>query len=523
MHPLARLAAYCQALRGWRRLSLAFALGACATLALPPIHLYPALAVGFTGLVWLLGGAERGRGAFALGWWFAFGHHVFGLYWISNALLVDVARFWWMIPFALTGLPALLGMFGGVASWLAWRLGPRAGLGGALALAAFWTLAELARGHVLTGFPWNLPAYIWTDWPAAMQGASLVGAYGLSLLTVLLAVLPALAVDRRGVRIGLIGLGAGGVLLGWGYARLPDGPAPVHPGLVLRLVQPSIPQSEKWRGDRREAIFHTHLNLSQRESPSKHAPSAVIWAESATPFLLEQDQTARALIAQSLRAIRPGALLLTGAPRLTGVGDAAEIWNSLVVVNDAAVVVGTYDKAHLVPFGEYVPLSGILPIAKVTHGARDYSAGPGPQTIDLPGLPAVGPLICYEAIFPGAVTDSVRRPAWLLNLTNDGWYGYSSGPFQHFAIVSMRAIEEGLPVVRVANNGVSGVIDAFGRVTTRMELDFRGSVDAELPLPLAHVPIFPRGGNFLVWAGLAIMIAYTTSLRTLKNASRKNS
>ena len=270
-------------------------------------------------------------------------------------------------------------------------------------------------------------------------------------------------------------------------------------GIWLRIVQPSIPQSMKWQPAAAQANFRRLLDLSA--APAIHPLAAVLWPEAATPFLLGRDAVARSAIA----AIAPqGGYVITGALRANPPpGPVAQVWNSIEALDGHGAIVARYDKAHLVPFGEYVPLRGLLPIDKITPGMMDLSAGAGPMTIALPGLPPFAPLVCYEVIFPGAIVDRDDRPAWLLNATNDAWYGRSSGPYQHFAIARTRAIEEGLPLVRVANNGISAVVDPMGRVLARTDLDAIGYVDAALPAAAAPTP-YSRAGNWMVLALLAL-------------------
>jgi apolipoprotein N-acyltransferase len=285
-----------------------------------------------------------------------------------------------------------------------------------------------------------------------------------------------------------------------GAWRLAGGADPVVPGVRLRLVQPSIAQTLKWNPAEREANFRRQILLSTAPGAGP-TPTTVIWSESAATFFLERDEPHRTALAA---AVPPGGLLLTGAPRSDPPPQPGRhVWNSLVALDGTGRILATYDKFHLVPFGEYVPFRSILPIDSVAGGTIDYSAGPGPRTLSLPGLPPVGPLICYEAIFPGAVTDEAHRPAWLLNLTNDAWYGFTSGPFQHFAITRVRAVEEGLPMVRVANNGISGIIDAHGRVTARLSLDAVGFLDGALPVALPPT-LYARFGDWLFAALLLL-------------------
>ncbi|HUA50647.1 MAG TPA: apolipoprotein N-acyltransferase [Candidatus Sulfotelmatobacter sp.] len=508
-------------LAGWRRAAAAVLLGAAGAGALPPVDAVPLLALAFTGLVWLVDGAPRLRSAFWIGWWFGLGFFTAGLYWIAAALFVDIARFWWLLPFAVLGVPAFFGLFSGAVTAACWIAGAR-GLGRPLMLATAWTAAEFARGHVLTGFPWNLVGSAWTVVGPVLQAVSVIGMYGLSWVTVVLAALPALLAvpadpgvaggwhtPRRAVPMLGVGLAALAALAALGALRLAAAPSPgasdaVVPGVRLRLVQPDIEQSLKWRDNERIAIFRRLLSLSA--TPSEHPPTAIIWPEAATPFLFERSPEARAAAAAMLP---PDALLLTGTPRATRTPDGGTAyWNGMIALDHADTVRGSYDKFHLVPFGEYVPLSHILPLAALAPGGGGgFSAGPGPRTLHLPGLPPVSPLICYEIIFPGQVIDPADRPAWIVNLTNDAWYGITSGPYQHFASAIARAVEQGLPVVRAAQTGISGVIDPYGRVIARLGLGQRGVLDAPLPQALPEATIYQRFGGpilaILLLVGLA--------------------
>lgn len=501
---LCRWAAFCAGLAGWRRLAMAIALGAVSSLALPPVGAAPVLLLGVPSMLWLLEGARSRWGAFAVGWGFAFGYLLFSLYWIAFALTVDFERFFWMIPFAAAGLPAFLAIFTGLAT-LGVRLLHLSGLALALGFAVLWSVTEWLRGHVLTGFPWNLPGYAWVDWLPVLQSVSVVGIYGLTLLTAVLAALPAATLEWRRGSWSPGGLAAFGLALavfvgmaGAGAWRLAGAGSATVPDVVLRLVQPNIPQSQKWDPDFRLDNFLRHRALSV--SPGANRVTHVIWPETAVLYGLNRDENARAAIAA---VTPPGGLTLTGAPRFAPEGTEPAHWNSLFALDSEGEIVATYDKFHLVPFGEYVPLRDILPIETVVASRVDYSPGPGPQTVTLPGLPPVSPLICYEAIFPGSVVagtqDGGVRPAWLLNLTNDAWYGETAGPHQHFAIARTRAVEEGLPLVRVASTGISGVVDPYGRVTARLGLGQGGVLDAELPVALAGSTPYGRIGDLGFW------------------------
>lgn len=516
---LLRWAVFCADLTGWRRLAMAVALGAIASLAMPPAGAAPVLLFSVPSMLWLLDGARSRWAAFSVGWGFAFGFLLFSLYWIAFALTVDLPRFFWMIPFAAAGLPAFLAVFTGLAT-LGVHLLRLSGLAAALGFAVLWSVTEWLRGHVLTGFPWNLPGYAWVDWPAVLQSVSVVGIYGLTVLTAVLAALPAALVDRRGRRWSPRGAMAFGVALalfvamaGVGAWRLAQAEGGTVPGVVLRLVQPNIPQAQKWDTESRLENFlqHRALSVSAGPRPVTH----VIWPETAVLYALTRDANARAAIA----AVTPtGGLTLTGAPRFAPEGTEPRHWNSLLAIDSRGEVVAIYDKSHLVPFGEYVPFRDILPIDTVVPSRVDYSAGAGVRTLVLPGLPPVSPLICYEAIFPGSVVAETRddgeRPSWLLNITNDAWYGQTAGPYQHFAIAQTRAVEEGMPLVRVASTGISGVVDPYGRVAARLGLDERGVLDVDLPAALAEATAYSRYGDLAFWmlacvfGTIAVMFAW---------------
>lgn len=519
--PLCRMAQDLAALSGWRRYGAAFLLGAVLAGALPPVDLTPLIFVALPGFLWLDDGSAGPWASARLGYVFALGFFVAGLYWVAAALFVDIGRFWWALPFAVLGLPALLSFFPAAAvggTSLATR---RLGLPAAARIclfAVFWSAAEWARGHWLSGFPWNLVGYVWSGgFPGALtvlQSTAWAGIYGLSFVTVLAASLPALlgtaslapmARLRRAAPVIAAALlivvpaAAGAIRLG----LLP----PRSTGVWLRLVQPSIPEGMKWDRRAADANFDRLIELSS--APSKHDLSAVLWPEAAAPFLLGRDNAHRLAVA----AVAPhhgsdGGYVITGALRAAPAsGPVTQVWNSIEAVDRAGRIVARYDKAHLVPFGEYVPLSGLLPFAKITPGSIDFSAGPGARTLTLAGLPAFAPIICYEAIFPGTIVGRSARPSWILNVTNDAWYGRSSGPYQHFAIARTRAVEEGLPLVRVANNGISGVIDAAGRVVARTNLNDVTYADIELPASTGPT-LYSRAGDLIFLALLVVGLAF---------------
>lgn len=505
-------------LTGWRRALVAFLLGVSATAALPPLHFLPLLVVAFTGLVWVVDGCRSVRAAFGAGWWFGVGHFLSGLYWIANALLTDPERFGWMIVPALAALSTGLAVFPGLAVAAA-RAAP-AGVPRVLALSLGWVAAEWLRGHLLTGFPWNLIGYAWAFSDAVIQLAALAGAWSLSLITVSAAAMPAVLASEgpgvRGWRPVAVVIGLLVVVWAGGVVRLATVSVDDTPGVRLRIVQPNVAQHHKWQAELRQALFERHLRLTR--SPGFEDVTHVIWPETAISYFIARDLPRR----QAIAAVTPErGVVIAGALRTTPQPtDPPRIWNSLEAVDPAARVVGSYDKFHLVPFGEYVPFRRFLEIAKVTYGSIDFAAGPGPRTLRLPGLPPVSPLICFEAIFPGEVLRRDDRPQWLLNITNDAWFGMSSGPYQHFASARLRAVEEGLPLVRAANTGISAVVDPFGRVTARLGLGEQGVLDAFLPRALDTRTPYALFGD-LTLAGLLLLglASLALSWRRLHNHS----
>ena len=507
---LHRVAGALAGLGAWRALAVALALGALAAGALPPLHALPLLWIAFPGLLWLLDGARRWPRAFLTGWAFGLGYFAAGLYWVGHSFLVDAERFGALMPFAVGALAAGMALFPGLALVVVW-LGKTRGLARVFLLAAAWLASEWLRAWAFTGFPWNLIGTVWAFSDATLQFASVAGVWGLSLATILSAAAPGCLADAgtRGWRraaVLALALLVPAALWGFGALRLAAAPDPAAdgvPGIRLRVVQPNIDQRIKWQSDLRAKHVADQMALS--EGAGSQAVTHVIWPETAVPFLLPD-------VAQVLEAVRdivpPGGLLLTGAPRRAEVGGETRLWNSLFAIDELGDVAAVYDKRHLVPFGEYVPLRSILPLDKLTQGGRDFSPGDGGRSLRLPGLPEVSVLICYEVIFPGRVVDADSNAKWLLNITNDAWFGTSSGPYQHFAAARLRAVEEGLPLVRAANTGISAVVDSYGRVVARLGLNRTGVIDAPLPKALEKRPLFARLGS---WS-LLILLIVTFSL-----------
>ncbi len=474
-------------LTGWRAYAAAALLGGIAALALPPLTLTPLLLISIPGLLALIDGAPNGRGAAARGLIFGIVHHMVGLYWVTFAILVQAAEFWWAVPIAVPLLAAVLAGFIAVPCGLAKYVA--AGWRRACVLAGLWVLGDIARQFVMTGFPWNPLGSVW-ETPGIvglvfMQPAAWVGVGGLTLGTLLLAAAPALGLRARAAAV--LALGAWAAV---GLARLHIQPhrnsdlfAVITQGNVGEIEHRDHWQDPGWE----RGIFERYLDLTRQgvaeaAVPAAGRPIIVVWPETASPFWLEHDQAARRAVAE---AAGPARATIAGTAREEAPGIDH---NSLVVVMPDASVGGYYDKHHLVPYGEYFP--AYLPIRL---GERGWTPGAGLRTLHVAGLPPIGPLICYEAIFSAQTVVEKDRPQLLVNITNDSWFGDSAGPRQHLAAARMRAVEEGLPMVRAANTGISAIIDAHGKVERSLGLDREGVLTGGVPGALPPTP-FSRMG-----------------------------
>jgi apolipoprotein N-acyltransferase len=493
-----RLAGRVMLLSGMPRITLAFLAGAVGAFALPPFGFFAALFLSFTILVWLIDGAtgnpaggviSRLRSAFFIGWVFGFGYFVASLWWLGNALLVEADDFAWALPFAVLGLPACLALFHGLAAALA-RILWSDGLGRIAALAAAFGFAEWFRGFALTGFPWNTVGYGAMPTPLMMQSASVIGIFGVSTLAVFVFAAPALLGTGKGKTAGLC-LAVLLLLahLGFGAWRLHGADAALAAAegqrTTVRLVQPVIDQAQKLDNVNRAEIFEEHLRLTalppEGQGEGKR-PDIIVWPETSVPFILTENPDALARIADVLQ---DGQVLIAGAVRSenAGAGMAPRYYNSIYVIDSEGQIISAADKVHLVPFGEYVPYENLLKSLGVTDAIAmpgGFSAAPSRSLLTLPGGALFYPLVCYEAIFPTEIGGDVERASALLNVTNDGWFGATPGPYQHFQQARLRAVETGLFLIRGANTGISAVIDPYGRVVGGLDYNQKGVIDATI-------------------------------------------
>jgi apolipoprotein N-acyltransferase len=521
---------------GFPRVALAFAAGAVGALALPPFDFFATLFISFTLLVWLLDGStgtpeggvfSRLRSAFFIGWTFGFGYFVASLWWLGNALLVEADDFAWALPLAVLGLPAYLALFYGLATALA-RMLWSDGVGRLAALAAAFGLAEWLRSFVLTGFPWNAIGYGAMPIPLMMQSAAVLGLFGVNVLAVFVFAAPALIGTRKGMGIGLA---MAAVLLvahlGFGAWRLNSADATLAAATgtptTVRIVQPLIDQAQKLDDSNRAEIFEEHLRLSALPvEDGKPQPNIVLWPETSVPFILTENPDALVRIAETLA---DGQVLVAGAVRAenAGPGSAPRYYNSIYVIDSDGQILSAADKVHLVPYGEYVPYESLLK----TMGITDAIAMPGGFTasasrslLTLPGGVLFYPLVCYEAIFPSEIGPEVAQAALLLNVTNDGWFGATPGPFQHFQQARVRAVENGRYLIRAANTGISATVDAYGRVVNGLAYNQKGVIDATITsIVVPHWDTATRQRNFWLAFGAMVLIAACARLgfKTYRN------
>lgn len=490
---------------------LAFVLGMLSVMVLPPHDMFGLGFVTFPVLLLLINAAETKKAAFAVGYWFGFGYFACNMAWIGNALLIDSVRFGWLYPLTLAAAGGFFGLFVAFPALLS-RL-----FNGIfsryLSFSAFWVVFEWIRSFIFTGFPWNLLGSSLTFSNTMLQAAAIVGTYGLSLFVLMAFTAPALYLHTPNKKTAwaalLIPLFLATAVYGYGFERLKQ--ADTSPSeLTVRIVQPSIPQAMKWNAKKLEDNFAEYIKLSQ--APGFEKIKIVIWGETATPFPLDFEPQ---YLAQIAKAVPPQGYLITGLVRYQYHNGEFRPLNSMFAIDDNGKIVASYDKSHLVPFGEYIPLRSILPewIRPVTNAVTDFLPGNGPSVTKLPDIPGFGTLICYEIIFPHRIVNPDNRPDWLINLTNDGWYGNSQGPYQHLATTRLRAVEEGRTIVRAANTGISTVISPYGKIIASLGLDKKGWLDANLPKQMFLPAIYGRFGNIIPLILCLMNIAFAFFIR----------
>jgi apolipoprotein N-acyltransferase len=487
---------------------LSFLAGLASALGFAPLSWWPITLLAFAALLWLVERAPSLRAALARGWWFGVGQFVLGLNWIATAFTFQSAMPVWLGWVAVVLLSLYLAVYPAAAAGLAWRWGRGRGAAYVLLFAAAWAVTEWLRATVFTGFAWNPVGVSLVALPIA-QLSAWIGTYGLSAALLLLAGLLWAALHRperrQAIPLGALAL----LLLGASFVAA-TGPVRTEPGPLLRIVQPNIGQQNKWDPDFEAENFRRLAGLSGRPADE---PRLLLWPEAATPDFIGIDRLARARITG---LIGPEDVVLTGAIELVfdETGYVSATYNSLFALDAGNRILGRYDKAHLVPYGEYLPMRPLLSaigLSRLAPGDFDYLSGPGPRTLDLGRFGRAGIQICYEIIFSGDVADGADRPDFIFNPSNDAWFG-AWGPPQHLAQARLRAIEEGLPVLRSTPTGISAVIDANGRLLASLPWREAGAIDARLPAPRAPTP-FARWGNILSFLFVAMLVAGAIALR----------
>ena len=519
-------------LNPWARGLLCLVLGAILSLGLPPIGLWPVIYPCFGGLLLLLCTTPNPRATALSCYLFAFGYLTAAHYWVGNALIVFSDQLAFLAIPASLGLSAVLALYyavaGGVIGYGFKRFGGDKKIIGGLLVILCFSIADLARQYGFTGFAFNLFGMLFADNLYLSQQAALWGIEGMGVMVLLTAVMPFMITSPSNLKRIAAGLLIPVLVYGYGTWRVstldlaasPDESAP-----QIRLVQGSIPQREKW--DRQ--FISRNLNLYQTLSMQQgwENISAIIWPETTVPSALNQSPE---LVARLSQFIPEDGLLITGAIRHELIGSTDQrIYNSLYLLNSRQGIIGRYDKSHLVPFGEYLPLRPILSLFgldKLTHGRIDYSAGTGPVTLNARqnhDFPAFSALICYEISFsrniiaPSADHQSIR-PQLIINLTNDAWFGDTLGPRHHLAHSRLRAIEQGIPVIRSASTGISAVIDGLGRIAGQLPIKIVGVLDRPLPPSLSPTfyALYGKIGFFIMIGLLVFLLGILNAHRSKK-------
>ena len=462
----------------WFLIPISALCGFGAALAMAPMFYWPLMIIGLGGLYLCQKNCKKPIHAFLCGWVFGFLYFVVSLRWIGNALLVEGNEYAWAYPLAISGLPALLAFFPAIACYLARKLTKENIIHNLICIIILLSTMEWLRGFIFTGFPWNLYGYAWGDTLEILQILSLIGAYGLTLLTVIWGVLfgaifaKEIKPNHKIAFVVLILVSAAGIY-GYGTNRLNNAEtiAP-EDNLSIKIVQPNIDQADKWKRDKMMDNYERLLSLSSYQSAGGKAETPdkttwIIWPETAISFHQLYNEYTKSLLRDML-GVYPHDVYIIGGILLRN-EENGSYSNSIVILDKNADIIARYDKSHLVPFGEYIPFQKWIPIETVS-GFSGFQAGQGITTLALPNGKTISPLICYEILFPGSVVQDNNKPDFIVNVTNDAWYGRSAGPEQHLLKARFRAIEENTPVIRAANTGYSALIDGYGRYVLRTNL-----------------------------------------------------
>jgi apolipoprotein N-acyltransferase len=482
-----------------RNYLLSFLLGALLNTTFAPFSFLPIVIISFSGLIFLLNSSLSNK--FNIGWYFGFGQFTFGLYWICNSLFIEIASFWWLVPIALTLIPAILSIYTGIVCWLFSKYSTKTPLD-ILLFSSLWVLTEYVRGKFFLPFPWNLTGYTLAPFDRLSQIASIIGVYGMSFLVVSFATSAYyIASSPRKVLAYSIFCLIPLITFTYGKYRL-ELPTQFT-DYTIRLVQPNIEQKLKWLNHERQNHLFKQLNLTKDNQPQDL--KLIIWPEAAINYNIESTKF-REFITSS---IPENSILILGGIHTKG----KKFYNSIFALSKKGDIIDYYDKRQLVPFGEYLPFGdlGIPIISK--YFLQGFSAGLLEKTFHLPDFPSFTPLLCYEVIFNELISKNVPRGTWILNITNDAWFGKSSGPYQHLAMAKIRAIEQGLPLVRVANTGISVIFDPFGRELVKTKLNETTVIDYKLPTSLPPT-LFSKFANLPIIL-LSILIIIFSSRKKL--------
>lgn len=493
------------------RLFLCFGAGALSSFAMSPFNAWAVLFFTLGAFYALLAQTDSNKQAFFLGWAFGFGYFLFGLSWIGNALLVEGNDFAWAWPLAVSGLPFLLAFFYGAASFVAAKFSDLKTIFGYFFFAAAFIFFEFLRGHIFTGFPWNLFGYSWVNTLPVIQITALGSIYTLTWLSIIwFSIGGFLYVYKSAFRaklfLTLILTTSFVSVYAYGAVRISSYVPQYYESSVIKIIQPNIAQHEKWDRSKMNENFFKLLRLSYPDTLSQQ-PVLIVWPETALSYIYTQDDTSMSLITQMLKSYDAGAHLITGMLRKNTEGGFS---NSIVMIDHEGVINNVYDKHHLVPFGEYIPFQSLIPLKPVVEFSG-FKTGAGPTKMHtLHGL-SYSPLVCYEAIFPGkAVEDGKDRPDFILNTTNDAWYGDSAGPYQHLTQTIFRAVEEGVPLVRSANTGISAMVSPTGEILHKDALFEVNNEALKLPQKIIKQPVsgFYKNATMFLTVLLSLILAF---------------